>query len=113
VLFRSAWICSKTGAEALELFEQIHAGLLIVDATLPRGSGMEVIAAVRKTGRAPRPHIVALTHFNAPEMIRHLEQAGADKIFLKPFRLGEILEYANGVLGPGSPPGAEESPPTP
>ena len=67
--------------------------LLLLDLTLPDGSGLEVASALAKSGVAPKA-TVALTGHDDPESLRRCTEAGVTAVMLKPVPAKELLQRA-------------------
>lgn len=79
---------ARTMAEAEGFVAVAPYGLVLLDLQLPDGSGIDLLAAMRKRGDAT-PVIVLTARDQVSERIRGLN-AGADDYLVKPFDLGEL-----------------------
>lgn len=71
--------------------------MIVVDWTLPPGSGLQLLSAIRKTERCADSPLVVLTSSISPTDRRSAEDAGATLFLSKPSSLDEYLEIG-GVL---------------
>lgn len=87
---------ARTVHEAMEFLEKNQYDLLLLDITLPDGTGFSVCEQVRKTGnQVPIIFLTALDEeFN---VIRGLDSGGDDYI-TKPFKLGELCSRIRALL---------------
>jgi DNA-binding response OmpR family regulator len=87
---------ARTVNEAMELLEKNQYDLLLLDITLPDGTGFSVCEQVRKAGnQVPIIFLTALDEeFN---VIRGLDSGGDDYI-TKPFKLGELCSRIRALL---------------
>ncbi|MUG24550.1 response regulator [Paenibacillus macerans] len=86
---------ARTVKEAEVLFADGRYDLLILDVTLPDGSGFEVCRKVRQVSKVP---IVFLTASDEEvSMVMGLDMGGDDYI-TKPFKLGVLVSRINAVL---------------
>lgn len=87
---------AKTVKAARELLEKKQYDLLLLDVTLPDGSGFEICESVRnQKNRVP---VIFLTASDEEmNVIRGLDSGGDDYI-VKPFRLGELLARIRALL---------------
>lgn len=82
--------------EARELLLRNQYDLLLLDVTLPDGTGFEVCEAVRAQGNQV-PIIFLTASDEEMNVIRGLDSGGDDYIG-KPFKLGELLSRINALL---------------
>lgn len=91
------WELARTVKEALD---RLQGGggydLLLLDVTLPDGTGYEVCEAVRKRGD-PTPIIFLTASDEEVNIIRGLD-CGGDDYITKPFRLGELCSRIRALL---------------
>ncbi|MFL5489264.1 MAG: two-component system response regulator [Gemmatimonadaceae bacterium] len=64
--------------------------LLLLDLSLPDGSGLDILTALRKHGAAPRATLVMTGH-NDAESRRICLEAGCADVLLKPVPIREII----------------------
>src|ERR1700722_8099233 len=84
------------GGEALSDIDSHEYDLLLLDLSLPRVSGSEVLRLVRRSN--PTLPILILTARDAtPDKVRHFE-AGADDYPPKPFDIAELLVRVKALL---------------
>lgn len=81
---------ARTVAEAIELGTTGTVDLMLLDLTLPDGSGLEVLEALRKRGSLPRATL-AMTGHNDPEWRRSCLEAGCADVLLKPVPIRDLL----------------------
>ena len=87
----------RTVSEALNSIENIGKyDLLILDVTLPDGTGFDVCEAVRRQGQQV-PIIFLTASDEEVNIIRGLDSGGDDYI-TKPFRLGELCSRIRALL---------------
>ena len=67
--------------------------LLLLDLTLPDGSGLEVATTLAAAGVSPRA-TVALTGHDDAESLRRCSDAGVTEVMLKPVPAKELLKKA-------------------
>ena len=86
---------SRTVKEALTLFKQSQYDLLLLDVTLPNGTGFDICREVRKLSTVP---IIFLTASDEEiSIVRGLDMGGDDYI-TKPFKLNELLSRIKALL---------------
>jgi two-component system KDP operon response regulator KdpE len=92
-------------AEALALCDAERPDLMLLDLTLPDGSGLSLLEALRARGRAPAV-AVALTGHDAPEVRGRCLAAGCAEVLVKPVPARELMRRVSGWLAPqGAGPG--------
>ena len=86
---------ARTVKESYQFFQAGRYDLLLLDVTLPDGTGFDICKEVRKTSAVP---IIYLTASDEEiSIIRGLDMGGDDYI-TKPFKLGEVLSRINALL---------------
>ena len=85
---------AKTVKEALDIFENNY-DLLILDLTLPDGTGFEICKKVRQTSNVP---IIFLTASDEEVNIVMGLDIGGDDYITKPFKLNELISRINALL---------------
>ncbi len=87
---------SRTVNEAIELIKNNTYDILLLDVTLPDGTGFMVCEQVRKNGN-PVPIIFLTALDEEVNVIRGLDSGGDDYI-TKPFKLGELCSRIRALL---------------
>ena len=86
---------ARTVKEALALFRSNHYNLLLLDVTLPDGTGFDVCKEVRSSSTIP---IIFLTASDQEiSIVKGLDMGGDDYI-TKPFKLNELLSRIKALL---------------
>jgi DNA-binding response OmpR family regulator len=88
-------IAASSGRKALELFEQHHIDLVLLDILLPGVDGFAVCAELRKQSDVP---IVMLTALSRPDDIVRGFELGADDYIPKPFTFREVEARLQAIL---------------
>ncbi|HVE78236.1 MAG TPA: response regulator [Gemmatimonadaceae bacterium] len=92
-------------AEAIAACEADPPDLLLLDLTLPDGSGLGVLEALRNRGRAPAVS-VALTGHDGAEVRARCLAAGCADVLVKPVPARELMRRVRAWLAPqGAGPG--------
>jgi CheY-like chemotaxis protein len=97
-----------TGPRALELAQENHPEIALIDIGLPEVDGYEVARRMRAFG--PRcPYLIALTGYGQPDDVKRARDAGFDAHLLKPIDPDALASVLNaigratpGTPGPGS-----------
>ena len=93
ILFKEAGYevdMAATVAEAIESGTSEAVDVMILDISLPDGSGLEVLEALRDNGKLPRATL-AMTGHNDAESRRKCIEAGCAEVLVKPVPIAEIL----------------------
>lgn len=90
----SVTVC-RTVREALATFSAQAFDLLLLDLTLPDGSGFELCRAVRQASRVP---VIFLTASDEEVNVVMGLDMGGDDYITKPFRLNELLSRIHALL---------------
>ena len=80
---------AECGLKAVEAVKQIPADLLLLDLSLPRYSGFEVLKEIRKISGIK---VLALSIFDSPEMIKRVFELGAQGYCVKDVRAKQLLK---------------------
>ena len=91
------------GEDALRRLKQQKVDLILTDLAMPRMSGVEVIAAVRKDESLAHIPILAVTAFMWDTIAQSAAQVGCDGFIGKPFRKEQIVREIEKRLVPVMP----------
>jgi len=86
---------AESAEEALEVMEQHHADLIVLDLGLPGASGEELCRTIRRRGASPA--ILVLTAQNAVSSRVRCLDSGADDYLAKPFAVAELRARVRAV----------------
>ena len=98
------------GATALRRIRDDHPALVVLDLSLPRLGGLDVLRSVRdgRAGRSDTPIIVLSGRSGETDRIVGLD-LGADDYLIKPFSPGELAARVRSVLRRSSPALSDEA----
>jgi CheY-like chemotaxis protein len=85
------WVASD-GSAGIDAIENVQPDVALIDIGLPSIDGYEVARQVNKRGLTPRPLMVALTGYNAPEQRERALKSGFDIHLAKPAEPEQLLE---------------------
>lgn len=88
-------VIARTIKDALSCFARIYFDLLLLDLTLPDGSGFTICKEVRQTSAVP---IIFLTAAEEEVNIVMGLDMGGDDYITKPFKLNELISRINALL---------------
>jgi DNA-binding response OmpR family regulator len=91
-----AAIAAADGDEGLDRARKVDCDLVLLDLTLPRRDGMEILREVRRE-RPTLPFIILTARGSESARIDGL-RFGADDYVVKPFSIGELLARVEAVL---------------
>jgi DNA-binding response OmpR family regulator len=83
---------AATIADAVHSAGADHPDLILLDLTLPDGSGLDIVAQLR-SGVSP-PIVVALTGRDEPAVTQRCAELGCAEVLLKPVPARELLRLA-------------------
>jgi len=83
------------GVEALQVFEEFHPEIVLLDLGMPGMSGLDVARRLRQRNTSPRPLIIAVTGWGQHNDETRSREAGFDLHLVKPVEEPKLLE----VLG--------------
>jgi len=86
---------ASNGLEALNLFEQCHIDLVLLDIMMPELDGFDTCIELRKISDVP---IIMLSALNRPDDIVHGFDLGADDYITKPFTFREVSVRIQAIL---------------
>jgi CheY-like chemotaxis protein len=91
-------VCVASGTEALELLgeDPERFSALLLDLTMPRMSGAQVLERVRS--KAPGVPVVICTGFGRREMSERLGRSMPELVLHKPFRLEHLRQVMQRAL---------------
>lgn len=88
------------GATALQQLSELSPDVLLVDLTLPRMDGVEVLRRAR--GASPKTRCVVLSMHTTPEFVRPALRAGASGFVVKGAGLDELVTALRAVAAGGT-----------
>lgn len=88
-------VVARTKAEALGMWERGNYDLVILDVSLPDGSGYELCEEMRRTSKVP---VIFLTAADEETDIIMGLDIGGDDYITKPFKLAVFLSRVNALL---------------
>ena len=90
-------IAATDGRKAVTAIEMITPELIVLDLSMPRFSGFDVLTHVR-TGHARHVKVMVVSALGREEDVRRALALGADDYLTKPFKQPELLERVRRLL---------------
>jgi DNA-binding response OmpR family regulator len=87
-----------TVAGAIAIATEDRPDLMLVDLTLPDGSGLSILEELQRTDHSPRVS-VALTGHDEPALVARCNALGCADVLLKPVATRELLRRVDEWLG--------------
>lgn len=85
--------------EAIEAIRRLRPGCVVLDISMPGGSGMHVLETIKR--ETPAPTVIMLTNFSHDQYRQRCRQLGADHFFDKTSEFEKVLDV---LRGPGDTP---------
>lgn len=89
---------AEDGAKGMEMAEQLHPDLILMDLQLPEISGYDAIIAIKNNPALKDIPIIALTGFALEGEEEKAREAGCDHYITKPFDPLELVEIVDEYL---------------
>lgn len=89
---------ARDGEEALEVAEQVHPDLILLDVAMPRKDGYEVCRLLRQREDLAGVRVLMLTAKGQPLERKKGLEVGADVYVTKPFSAEDLLEKIRAAL---------------
>ena len=90
--------CAQSGKECLELVQQHHPDLILLDVMMPKMSGIEVCRKLKLNGKTKDIPIIMVTAKNSESNIIDGLDFGADDYVVKPFSLNILIARIYAIL---------------
>ena len=89
---------AASGGEALEVLEEEHPDVILMDLALPGFDGLEVIRRTRVVDGFQNTPIVVLTAYAGPSTYENALRAGSDYFMAKPIDFDELAALLKEIL---------------
>ena len=103
---------AASGAQGLDLFREHlpSVDLAIVDMIMPGMSGLDVAAEIER--HRPGMKILYISGYGSSVAIESISQHTPDRVLIKPFDAGELIDRVTRLLRPDQPQHSPAAPPT-
>ena len=91
-------VVTSDGLEGLEKAEKERPDLILVDVSMPRMNGYQMVQLLRQYESFRETPIVVITASREPDEAAWREQVGVDQFILKPFEAKELLAKVSEAL---------------
>jgi len=88
---------ASSGEAALELARRMKFSAILLDIHMPRMSGVDVLRALKRTGRPP---VIMVTANRNAETVGEAMRLGCSGYLCKPFRPEELVQRVKASLAP-------------
>lgn len=83
-------VTAGSGQSALDLLKRVRVHLVLLDVHMPHMSGLDVLGAIRRMGRAAPP-VLMVTANRQAETVSEAMRLGCNGYMAKPFASGDLL----------------------
>jgi CheY-like chemotaxis protein len=90
---------AKDGREGVERIEATRPDVVLLDIMLPGMDGFEVLQRIRSRPAIRGTKVICMTAMDMPGVRERLKTLGADALFFKPIRFGELFEALGRLTG--------------
>ena len=89
---------TKDGREAMEMTEEYHPDLILMDIQLPKISGLEITRQIKQKDDLKSIPVIAVTAFAMKGDEERIRDAGASDYLAKPVSIGPFMRAVRGLL---------------
>jgi DNA-binding NarL/FixJ family response regulator len=93
---------AEMARDAISGIQSKRPDIVVLDISMPGGSGMKVLEAVKKD--RPAPMVIMLTNFDHPQYRNRCMQLGADHFLDKSSNFERVIEIVRDFTPPPTPP---------
>lgn len=90
--------CFEDGRSALQVIEHVKPDLVVLDWTIPRLSGLQVLRWIRSTAMFAHVPVVMVTGRGERDDQVTALQSGASAFFRKPFSLADLMDTVRRLI---------------
>jgi CheY-like chemotaxis protein len=90
-------IRAHNGIEAVQLNEDEHPDLILMDIRMPEMNGLDATRIIKEINHDTP--VVALSAYAFDENIREAKAAGCDEFMAKPFRVESLIDMVKKYIG--------------
>jgi CheY-like chemotaxis protein len=91
-------ICSNNGSDALTKMSNQEFGLVILDLSMPKLGGLEVLQAMNLKGLLKKTHVLISSGTLDGDKIKEAVALGVKNIIVKPFTNDDLIAKIEGIL---------------
>ncbi|MBT2687029.1 sporulation transcription factor Spo0A [Bacillus sp. ISL-47] len=93
---------AHNGQECLDVLEQTHPDVLVLDIIMPHLDGLAVLEKMRELNLNTLPNVIMLTAFGQEDVTKKAVDLGASYFILKPFDMDNLASHIRQVSGKSS-----------
>ncbi|CAM3741435.1 sporulation transcription factor Spo0A [Cytobacillus oceanisediminis] len=93
---------AHNGQECLDVLEQTHPDVLVLDIIMPHLDGLAVLEKMRDLNLNTLPNVIMLTAFGQEDVTKKAVDLGASYFILKPFDMDNLASHIRQVSGKSS-----------
>jgi DNA-binding response OmpR family regulator len=101
------------GFRAIEVAENFHPDIVLLDIELPKLNGYEIARQIRRQAWSGGTLLIATTGWADDEQVRLIRESGFNGHLVKPFDYAELTALLTGIIPCGSATGLQASAPSP
>lgn len=87
---------AENGVEAVELYEETHPDLVMMDIVMPIKDGIKATAEINESD--PSANVIMCTSVGQEEKMKRAIKAGAEGYITKPFQKPSVLDAVENVV---------------
>ena len=91
--------CVDNGADGLLMLHHFDPTLVIVDLSMPKPDGWDLLFAIRTTARTASLPVVAITAYSSDKVIAQARLSGFTALISKPIKLNSLMDKLVEVVG--------------
>lgn len=88
---------AKDGVEAVDLFNEKHPDLVLLDITMEKKNGLEALTEIMEAD--PQAKVIMCTAIGQQQTVMEALELGASDYVVKPFQKDKLVEAVLNVLG--------------
>ena len=91
--------CAEDGLHAIDCIRKLKPDAVILDIQMPRGTGLDVLKNVKRSGASVGPTVIVFTNFPYPQYRKRAFEYGAEFFFDKTTEFEKLRELFGQLTG--------------